>query len=207
MLNDIKEAIEKHSDKLGLLRLAASVYGRKSDDFIAISHGFHDVRNAFANKSRHTGGAYHRHCASTAAIIIMYQRLTETKDVNLVLAALYHDVVEDLKEEGWSEEHLLFRTNKDVCSLVDSVTKPEKYVLSTEDEYVASTYLKVESGGKRSVILKVADRIHNLMTPFGDMRIKIMHTRKYLVPLAQQHDVLVNELVEVCNELEKSRFP
>lgn len=85
-------------------------------------------------------------------------------DVPTLLAALLHDVVEDSEV---SKEELSERFGKQVADLVDGLTKLDKIELQTAVQAQAENVRKMllaMSQDVRVILVKLADRLHNMQT-------------------------------------------
>jgi len=85
-------------------------------------------------------------------------------DVPTLLAALLHDVVEDSEV---SKEELSERFGKQVADLVDGLTKLDKIELQTAVQAQAENVRKMllaMSQDVRVILIKLADRLHNMQT-------------------------------------------
>ena len=85
-------------------------------------------------------------------------------DVPTLLAALLHDVVEDSEV---SKEELSERFGKQVADLVDGLTKLDKIDLQTAVQAQAENVRKMllaMSQDVRVILVKLADRLHNMQT-------------------------------------------
>jgi GTP diphosphokinase / guanosine-3',5'-bis(diphosphate) 3'-diphosphatase len=125
---------------------------QKAYIFSKASHG---------NQKRHSGDPYFSHPLAVAEI------LTELKlDQESIITALLHDVVEDTEvtiadiEKDFGES---------IARLVDGVTKLGKIESISANERVAENFRKLTiamSGDIRVLIVKLADRLHNMRTLF-----------------------------------------
>ena len=97
---------------------------------------------------------------------------TVTKDTPTIISALLHDVVEDTE---YSLDYIKERFGSDVAHLVDGVTKIANYrdqelAPSTSDEKLLKSALSFKKlvlasiSDPRALIVKLCDRIHNLLT-------------------------------------------
>lgn len=117
-------------------------------------------------QKRESGEPYIIHPLSVAYILLELGMDTDT-----ICAALLHDVVEDTE---CTIEQLEKKFGHDVAMLVDGVTKLGKYVylggkktLLTKDERKAESLRKMllaMSEDIRVIIIKLADRLHNMRT-------------------------------------------
>jgi guanosine-3',5'-bis(diphosphate) 3'-pyrophosphohydrolase len=87
------------------------------------------------------------------AMILRAAGFSEFKDKNLMLAALFHDLLEDT---DLTFEELNVEFGQEVASIVKELSKPEN--ISKED------WLKLfNTASKNAKLIKMADRIDNLM--------------------------------------------
>lgn len=125
--------------------------------FILDSYNFAFEKH-FGQK-RITGDDYITHPLNVAYI------LTEVKaDAKAISAALLHDTLEDCTT---TLEEIEQRFGKEVAFLVNGVTKINKLSFSTENEQIAANQRKILVGlseDVRVIIIKLADRLHNMRT-------------------------------------------
>ncbi len=92
--------------------------------------------------------------------------------INVVVAGLLHDVVED---SAFEVEEVRERFGDDIASLVDSVTKLKRTVKYRGVERYAENLRKMflaMASDVRVVFMKFADRLHNLQTLYGQPKHK-----------------------------------
>ena len=135
-----------------------------------ITAAYHRAEQAHSGQRRKSGEPYFTHCVAVASI------LAEMKmDAESVAAGLLHDVVED---SDVSVELLRGEFGSTIAKLVDGVTKlknlPIKNVSATGDtrrssainremEYIRKMLLTM-GDDVRVVLIKLADRLHNMRT-------------------------------------------
>ena len=109
-------------------------------------------------------------------------------DSETIEAALLHDTLEDT---DCSKEDIEMLLGPEVLKLVDGVTKISKINFSTENEYLIDYYKKIIVGMSedvRVIIIKLADRLHNMRTLFAipeeRQKVKARETLEILVPIA-----------------------
>ncbi len=110
-------------------------------------------------QKRRSGEPYIIHPLSVAAILVGLGMDTES-----VMAGLLHDVVEDT---DCTLEQLTQAFGRDVAQLVDGVTKLGKIPFSSREEEQAENLRKMlmaMAEDIRVIIIKFADRMHNLST-------------------------------------------
>ncbi len=145
---------------------------------------------AFAEKAhdgqkRKSGEPYIIHPVATAIILIDMGMDTET-----VVAALLHDVVEDTEVEL---NEVSQKFGADVAALVDGVTKLGLLPLTSREEQQAENVRKMllaMSQDIRVVVIKLADRLHNMRTIdyVGEQkqRDKSLETMEVYAPIAHR---------------------
>ncbi len=144
----------------------------------------------FAEKShrgqlRTSGEPYITHPVAVAYILLeMYM------DTDTICAALLHDVVEDT---GVELDTLRRKFGEDVALLVDGVTKIGQVPLNTKEEQHAENIRKIlmaMSKDIRVIIIKLADRLHNMRTlacrPPEKQRKTSLETMSFYAPIAHR---------------------
>ncbi len=140
--------------------LAARVkaYDPKADTRLILSAWAYAER-AHANQKRASGEPYFTHPQAVAEI------LADLKlDDATIATGLLHDTVEDTEATPVEIERLF---GKEVAELVDGVTKIEELDLVTKKAKQAENFRKLLlaiSGDIRVLLVKLADRLHNMRT-------------------------------------------
>lgn len=148
--------------KSELLEHAKPFYEESEMD--ELEHAIEVASKAHKGQKRKSGEPYIIHPLSVAATLVDWGM-----DVDTVLAGVLHDTVEDT-ETSLSDLESLF--GKDVAFLVDGVTKVSQARAGMQDltEYLPQTKdnlskLLIAIGQDvRVIIIKLADRLHNLQT-------------------------------------------
>lgn len=156
---------------------------RVSDvDYARLQKAFALAREAHAPQKRKTGEPYILHPIAVANIAATELML----DVNSVIAAFLHDVVEDTP---YTNEDILSRFGDDVAFLVRAVTKQkkEKYEMSKQLDNFKQMLNSVQYD-IRALLVKLSDRLHNMRTLSSmraDKQMKIAgETDYFYAPLA-----------------------
>lgn len=108
---------------------------------------------------RKSGEAYIIHPLNVAKILT-----TIYADSQTIQAGLLHDVLEDC---DCTDEEMESIVGSEVTKLVEGVTKLSRLHFSTENEYLIEYYKKIIVGMSedvRVIIIKLADRLHNMRT-------------------------------------------
>ena len=124
-------------------------------------HALDFAANAHAGVWRKSGDAYILHPCSVALVLVEELDVCEPE---ILAAALLHDTVEDVKEVTFENLRREFGTH--VAAIVDGCTKVSHYS-GNKQNFKKMVHRKIFSGaaGKLEVVLvKLADRIHNLRT-------------------------------------------
>jgi len=149
-------------NKKDLLLLAKPMY--EKNQLLELEHAIDIATKAHSQQKRKSGEPYIIHPLSVAATLIDWGM-----DIDTVLAGVLHDTVEDT-ETTLDDLESLF--GKDVSFLVDGVTKVSQARAGMQDlaEYLPQTKdnlskLLIAIGQDvRVIIIKLADRLHNLET-------------------------------------------
>lgn len=129
-----------------------------TEEVAQIRKAFELAKEAHANQKRKTGEPYILHPIAVATIAAEELML----DPATVMAAFLHDVVEDT---DYTVEDIRERFGDDVAFLVKVVTKPkkEKYDASRQVDNYRQMLDSVQYD-IRALLVKLADRLHNMRT-------------------------------------------
>lgn len=154
-------------------------------DINKITKAYELARDAHKNQTRISGTPYISHPLAVASIVADMQL-----DVDSVCAALLHDVVEDTE---YSREDIKELFGEQVALLVDGVTKLDKIQFSNKEERDMENLRKMflaMATDIRVIIIKFADRMHNLSTLISmseeKQREKARETLSVFAPLAHR---------------------
>lgn len=191
--------------KVGLLKKIVSneqieTYDPQFQELLALIQSYHsngqaqldDVYKAFKfgkgaheGQLRKSGDPYFDHCFEVAKILADLKM-----DSTTIIAGLLHDVVEDT---GVTTEDVRDIFGEEVAQLVDGVTKLGDIKFKSRQEKQAGNFRKMllsVAEDIRVIIIKFADRLHNMRTleylpPIKQRRIAI-ETRDVYAPLAHR---------------------
>ncbi len=158
----------------------------KSYDLDKITAAYELANEAHEGVKRSSGEPYITHPIAVADILLDFCMDTDT-----ICAALLHDVVEDTDV---SLDTLRKKFGDDVANLVDGVTKIGQVPLNnTKEEQQAENIRKIliaMSKDIRVIIIKLADRLHNMRTimyrPPEKQRKKALETMNFYAPIAHR---------------------
>lgn len=147
--------------KIDLNRLLSKVniYIHKEKDVKLIEKAFEYAKNKHCNQFRKSGEPYIIHPLEVSIILAELHA-----GPNTICAGLLHDVVEDTDT---TLEEVANEFNPDVASIVDGVTKINKLQFSSLEKAQVSNHQKMlfaMAKDIRVVIVKLADRMHNMRT-------------------------------------------
>jgi GTP pyrophosphokinase len=144
----------------GLLTQAKTLRPRFDVDRVRRAYDF--SKEAHGYQLRRSGDPYITHCVEAALILV---ELLETSiDETIIIAALLHDVVEDTEVTLDDVEH---RFGPTVARLVDALTKISGLPTGGRLHEQANTFRKMllsMAKDIRVVLIKLADRLHNMRT-------------------------------------------
>lgn len=150
---------EKSADGLFEDLLCAVAETMDKEDIEYIKKAYEIAREAHEGQYRRSGEPYIIHPVQVAKILYELGMDSES-----MIAALLHDVVEDTE---LTKEDVKKEFGEDVAELVEGVTKLGKVPLFTKEEQQAENVRKMlmaMSQDIRVIIIKLADRIHNMRT-------------------------------------------
>ena len=180
------------------LILKAKTYIKNDDEIELIKKAYYFAEKAHAGQLRLTGDAYLLHPLNVAVI------LTEVyADSQTLVTALLHDVINftDTTIEEVEENF-----GPEIKSLVDGISRINKLSLSADNEALISYHKKILVGlseDVRIIILKIADRLHNMRTlwaiPEKKRKEKAKETLEILAPIA--HRLGINHIKSELEDL------
>lgn len=159
------------------------VYIPNEESIKLIKKAYQYAEEKHRGQVRESGEAYIFHPLCTAMILT-----TVYADCDTICAGLLHDVIEncDVTKQEIEEEF-----NTDIARLVDGVSKISKMHFSTENEALVEYYKKIIVGMSedvRVIIIKLADRLHNMRTlwalPKEKQKQKAKEVLEILAPMA-----------------------
>jgi GTP pyrophosphokinase len=173
LLNSLLEELRKRCPRVKL-------------DIVERAFRFSDV--AHRGQLRKSGEPFVTHCTQVATILI--DLLERRMDTPLVCSALLHDVIEDGNETA---PHIEDAFGKEVAYLVDGVTKIGGFKFRSKEveqaEYFRKMLLSMATD-IRVVLIKLADRLHNMRTLGSLDKSRIIQTaeetRDIFAPLAHR---------------------
>lgn len=176
----------------------AKTYIKTEKDIDLINRAYEFATKAHAGQLRLTGDDYMLHPLNVALI------LTEVyADSQTLATALLHDVI-NFTNTTIEEVEKEFGT--EIKTLVDGISKINKLSLSADNEALVSYHKKILvglSGDVRIIILKIADRLHNMRTlwaiPEKKRKEKAKETLEILAPIA--HRLGINHIKSELEDL------
>ena len=176
----------------------AKVYIKSDEDIELIKKAYLFASKAHAGQLRLTGDDYMLHPLNVALI------LTEIyADAQTLSAALLHDVI---NFANVAIEEIEKEFGPEMKALVDGISRINKLSLSADNEALVSYHKKILvglSGDVRIIILKIADRLHNMRTlwaiPENKRKEKAKETLEILVPIA--HRLGINHIKSELEDL------
>ena len=168
-----------------MILATASGYITNQESLEIIRRAYETAQAQHVGQTRKSGEPYILHPLEVAYILTLWQTGPKT-----IAAGLLHDVIEDT---DISKENLTDLFDADVASLVDGVTK------LTQLDYVSKESAQAENHRKmllamsrdiRVILIKLADRLHNMRTLKhlrSDKQIRIaQETMDIYVPIAHR---------------------
>ena len=177
------------------------LYISSPEDRKRIKEAYDFIMQKHNGQFRRSGEPYYHHLVEVAYILASLQC-----GPNTIIAGLLHDVVEDTDV---TVEEVTKKWGEEVGKIVDALTKIQRLKLSkiTSEEFEAEDHRKIFIGMAkdiRVIIIKLADRLHNLrtlgaLTP--DRQIAISkESMDVFVPIAERLglDVIKSEMEDIC---------
>ena len=160
-------------------------YNNNPEDLNVIRSAYEYAYRKHFSQKRITGDDYITHPLNVAWIITKLNADRET-----IVAALLHDTIED-SDSTYEEIADLFGEN--VAKIVDGVTKINRLNFSSDSEQMAANQRKILVGlssDVRVLVVKLADRLHNMRTLYvlseAKQKRKAKETLEILTPVAHR---------------------
>ena len=182
---DNQNELKADTVTIELVLATASTYIESAENLEIIRRAYETAESQHVGQVRKSGEPYILHPLEVAYILALWQTGPKT-----IAAGFLHDVIEDTEI---TKEQLTNLFDEDVASLVDGVTK------LTQLDYVSKESAQAENHRKmllamsrdiRVILIKLADRLHNLRTlkhlrPDKQVRIA-QETMDIYVPIAHR---------------------
>lgn len=181
-----------------LIEVLKKNYHHTAYDFNAIDEAYGIADAMHKGQLRKSGDEYITHPLAVAIILAKLGMDTES-----IVAALLHDVVEDTEMDI---ETVRKKFGANVALLVDGVTKLGKIPFSSREEQQAENIRKMliaMAQDVRVIIIKLADRLHNMRTldfmPEQKRRDKALETMEVYAPIA--HRLGIRQIKEELEDI------
>ncbi len=154
-------------------------------DLSLVESAFKFAEKVHSGHKRLSGDPYITHPVAVAKILTELEQ-----DPQVVASALLHDTIED---GGISREELATSFGEEIARLVEGVTKLGQLTFISKEERQAENFRKMflaMGEDIRIIIIKLADRLHNMQTikflPEGKQRETSLETLEIFAPLAHR---------------------
>lgn len=168
-----------------LLMQELQTYIKKEEDLKLVEKAYRYAEDMHYGVKRLTGEDYIEHPLHVAYILTAIKA-----DAATICASLLHDVLEDC---AVTKEEMTDEFGEEITFLVDGVTKINKLNFSGANEAVIANHRKILVGlseDVRVIIIKLADRLHNMRTlwvhPPKKQKAKAKETLDILTPIADR---------------------
>ena len=175
-----------------------SSYMSEESDIELINQAYKYAQEKHFGQKRITGEDYIHHPLNVALILTGINA-----DSKCIAAALLHDTIEDCDA---TVEELQELFGNDVAMLVNCVTKINKIKFNSTSEQIAANQRKILVGlseDVRVIIIKLADRLHNMRTLYvlseEKQKRKAKETLEILTPVA--HRLGINKIKSELEDL------
>lgn len=173
------------------------------NDALLIAKAYQVSKDAFRGKKRARGERYFEHCRAVPLILMDVFGIL---DAQAIMAALLHDAIEDC---DMTREEITLVFGENVGMLVDGVSIPQGDFANREERMAAyhQKFLAATQKDIRVLLIKLADRLHNLSTCHSlscEAQIRMVkETEEFYIPLAKEHGVPHKELEAVIVQIKE----
>ena len=182
-------------------RRIAAVFPTLDARYEMIERAYNTAKDSFRGVMRDGGERYFEHLREVTLILTDHLRV---RDHRLIVAALLHDMVEDVP--FWSVERIEREFRRDIAVRDEWVTKPPQGSFPDKDARDHAYHARLLEAPRDVAIFKLADRLHNVRTLWScspeKRQRKIEETRRWYLPLAEKHIILIHELETALVALE-----
>lgn len=157
------------------------------------------LATALIGKTREGGGNMFRHQLDTMATLIDYNYI----DSVLLKASIVHDLIEDVPDFN---RNLLLQVDFESAAVYDLVMEVSRLPGETKPAFLTRI---LETGSRHAKVLKVADRISNMIALGFVINTGFIHryteeTVHYIFPIAEQVDkAMLSELQSLVESRKK----
>lgn len=188
MLRKVMRILKAAENRETFFRRVIKFYPASDWRYKLIEKAYNDAKDAFRKKKRDSGERYFEHLRAVTLIVMDYLMIS---DYIIICAALLHDIIEDCPE--WTYERVRKEYGEDIAHWVDWMTKPY--------------YKKLQNAPRIFFIIKLADRLHNMITIWScapkKIQRKIIETEQLYLSYAAKEIVLYHEILEAVNIAKK----
>ncbi len=153
--------------------------------FELIYDAYNFGKNAHEGQKRKSGEPYFSHCLAVATILADWGM-----DTNIIISGLLHDTIEDTEV---TRKDIKNKYGDDIVFLVESVTNLSGIKFNSRNQKKAENFMKMFisfANDIRAIIIKLADRLHNLRTISHLSKIKqrrfALESKEIFSPLAHR---------------------
>lgn len=149
-----------------------------------LDYAYDMAKYGHRNQFRESGARYFEHLRATAIILIDELGVS---DVDVIIAALLHDMLED--SFLLTPDRIKVTFGERVATLVSAVTKPKKsdQRFTSDHERHLWYFEKLKTASPEAKLIKLADRLQNMRTldscSLEKQSRKISETREVYIPL------------------------
>ena len=200
------EFLEQAENRESFFRRISFFFPALDPRYQAIERAYNVAKDEFRKIMRESEVRYFEHLQAVALILMEYLRV---RDHRLIIAALLHDIEEDIP--SWDDRRVQLEFGDEVALLVSWLTKPPESMFRDAEERDRFYHERFRAAPREVFLIKPADRLHNVLTLWScspeKRHRKIEETRRYYLPYAERELILYHELSRALAMLERAEEP
>ncbi len=188
-------ALWRYRTKRALFKyMRTKVFKPTSPAYLTFIRAYEEIERDFRDVKRESGKTYMTHIHAVAVVVIVHLK---SRDLNEILAALFHDAIEHFPEK-WTYLLISRDYNVVLARWVLHLTKISVAYFTSEFDRDFAYHGSFDRAEHEVARVKIADRTHNNLTlyhcPLEKQLRKITETTDFYIDWAKDRNIMYHEL-------------